>query len=61
MLELLAFSAVSDQSPPQSSCNAELTVELSRCLTDAWWFMFYEGGPQISYYQLVSLTSLALP
>lgn len=21
----------------------------------AWWFMFYEGGPQISFHQLVSL------
>lgn len=21
----------------------------------AWWFMFYEGGPQISWYQLVSM------
>lgn len=23
----------------------------------AWWFMFYEGGPQISFYQLVSISS----
>lgn len=24
--------------------------------TDAWWFMFYSGGPQISYHQLVSFS-----
>lgn len=24
---------------------------------DAWWFMLYEGGPQISWYQLVSFAA----
>jgi P-type Ca2+ transporter type 2A len=27
----------------------------------AWWFMFYEGGPQITFYQLVSLKFSRLP
>ena len=25
----------------------------------AWWFMFYEGGPQISWHQLVSAETAA--
>ena len=24
----------------------------------AWWFMYYEGGPQMSYYQLVRMEFL---
>ena len=23
----------------------------------AWWFMYYEGGPQLSYYQLVRVST----
>lgn len=26
----------------------------------AWWFLFYTGGPQISFYQLVSVDPLIL-
>ena len=26
----------------------------------AWWFLFYTGGPQISFYQLVSADSFIL-
>lgn len=34
---------------------ARVSICSSFCLVaDAWWFMFYEGGPQISWYQLVS-------
>ena len=27
--------------------------------TYVWWFMYYSGGPQISFYQLVSLFHLS--
>ena len=26
----------------------------------AWWFLFYTGGPQISFYQLVSADSFVV-
>lgn len=26
----------------------------------AWWFMFYEGGPKMNYYQLVSIASWSM-
>lgn len=24
----------------------------------AWWFMFYENGPKVTYYQLVSISAI---